>query len=158
MNVNAARVVVLSAVASLFLLPGCSQPPDVNADVKALSEYICAPTWNIPRGDLESVLKKYFGDDVLVYWPNRPPLSKTELLEISKGMVADANFVFKGTTTNLEVAKAGDLAYCSGAYTTNLSDPSTKTVVTDTGYWETVFKKREGAWKAVTDIHAPDHS
>jgi ketosteroid isomerase-like protein len=154
---NIAKVVVFSALAISALLCGCSQMPDVDADVKALREYICAPTWNIPRAELDGVLKKYFGDDVIVYWPNRPALSKTELLEMSKSMTADVNFTFKGTTTNLEVARAGDLAYCSGAYTTTITDGATNNVVTDTGYWETVFKKREGVWKAVTDIHSPDH-
>ena len=152
------RVLVASAL--LVAAFGCSpsSPSDTTADIKALSEYICAPVWNIPPADLEDVLMKYFGNDVIVYWPNRPPLSKTELLAMSKGMAADANYLFKGTTTNLEVARSGDLAYCSGAYVTNRTDPATKTVVTDTGYWETVFKKHDGTWKAVTDIHAPDRS
>ena len=141
-----------------LVVGGCTQrPADVKAERQALASVICAPNWNLSRSDLEASLSTYFRDDTIIYWPASRPWTLQELLTFGRSWAGDANYAFAGTTTNLDVASSGDLAYCSGAYTARSTDPRTGMPSTDTGYWQTVYRKREGKWVAVTDIHAPDH-
>jgi ketosteroid isomerase-like protein len=58
--------------------------------------------------------------------------------------------------TKVEVAKAGDLAYVSGAYEETMTDGSGKSVK-DHGKYVEIFKKQaDGTWKVVADIWNSD--
>jgi ketosteroid isomerase-like protein len=125
----------------------------VRADEQALRQSICAPEWDIPSEELARFLGAYFVEDSVIYLPNSPPLTTGQLLAITSGWAADPAYVFRGTTTALQVAQGGDLAYCAGTYTTGISDPEPRT---ETGYWVTTFRKTGGVWKVATDIHVAE--
>ena len=72
-------------------------------------------------------------------------------------MVADKNLALNFTTSYVEVAKAGDIAYTQGTYTLTTTDPKTKRAMTEKGKYVTVYKKQpDGSWLAVEDITDAD--
>jgi ketosteroid isomerase-like protein len=147
----------LLAGASVLLITGCSrsQPPDTRADEATLREYICAANWVIGKDDEEKWMS-FFADDARVYFPESPMLRTSDIRAAAGNMLKDPNFAFRGTTTALEVAPTGDLAYCEGAYVYNSTDPTTNSLRAETGFWVSIFKKRDGQWKIVSDMHVLD--
>jgi hypothetical protein len=53
--------------------------------------------------------------------------------------------------------KGGDLASSHGRYTSAMTDPKTKKLVTETRKHVTVYRKQaDGSWKAILDIDNAD--
>ncbi len=59
---------------------------------------------------------------------------------------------------NVEVARSGEIAYSSGAFTMSFKDPTGKTIE-DKGKYVTIWKKeKNGKWKVAYDIFNSDLS
>ncbi|HEY5107960.1 MAG TPA: DUF4440 domain-containing protein [Caulobacteraceae bacterium] len=70
--------------------------------------------------------------------------------------LADPAFSVSFASDKVDVGSAGDLAATRGNYKLTSTDPKTKTVITTTGAYVTVYKpQKDGAWKAIWDINAP---
>jgi ketosteroid isomerase-like protein len=68
-------------------------------------------------------------------------------------MLADPALSLKFHSSQVEIAKAGDLAYMQGSYTMTMTDPNSKQVINDHGSYVTTYSKQpDGYWKAVADI------
>jgi uncharacterized protein (TIGR02246 family) len=98
----------------------------------------------------------FYTDDA-VLMANGPTVSgKPAILAVWKGMLADPNFSLTFSSTKVEMAKSGELAYSFGTYTLTLSDAKKKKM-TDKGKYLTVWKKQaDGSWKAVADVANSD--
>jgi ketosteroid isomerase-like protein len=67
-------------------------------------------------------------------------------------MVRDNALSLKFEAAHVDVSKAGDFAYTQGSHTMTMTDPATKKPVSDKASYVTVYRKIDGAWKAVSDI------
>ena len=106
--------------------------------------------------DAEKITAFYTDDAVFI--ANSPTVTgKAAILAAWKGMVKDPNFSLTFSSTKVEMAKSGELAYSFGTYTLTLSEPKTKKSFTDKGKYLTVFKKQaDGSWKAAADVANSD--
>ncbi len=76
-------------------------------------------------------------------------------MEIAK-FAGDPSLKMEFASDSVRVAKSGELATTRGHFSTQVTDPTTKKVKTETGSYLTVWKKQEdGAWKAVEDFVTP---
>jgi ketosteroid isomerase-like protein len=146
-------------VGCVCLLAGCSPsaaPDTHDADVQAIKDTEAACVKDVATKDIEKWLACY-SDDGAVLLPNAPAISgKDNLRAALKPMVADPNFALTFSSTKVDVAKSGDLAYSQGTYSMTATDPRTKQPTTEHGKYITVFKKEGGSWKAVEDMISSD--
>jgi Domain of unknown function (DUF4440) len=67
-------------------------------------------------------------------------------------MLADPALTLKFETKRVEVGPSADMASTVGNFVVTMTDPVTKSPVTSTGTYVTVYRKQGGEWKAVFDI------
>jgi len=145
-------------VAALTTVSFAQTKPAAKSDdgTKAIKDTEAAWVKAFATKDAEKIAAFYADDAVMM--ANGPTVSgKAAILDTWKGMVTDPNFKLTFSSTKVEVAKSGELAYSFGTYTLNLSDPKTKKKITDKGKYATVYKKQtDGSWKAVVDVANSD--
>jgi ketosteroid isomerase-like protein len=99
----------------------------------------------------------YYADDAALANPGSALATDatSRRAEITK-FVGDPSLKLEFASDSVRVAKSGDLATTRGHYSSQVTDPATKQVKTETGSYLTVWKKQEdGAWKAVEDFITP---
>src|SRR5438105_4934606 len=126
------------------------------ADVKAIKDTEAAWVKACATKDADKIAAFYTDDAIFI--ANSPTVTgKAAITSAWKGMVSDPNFSLKFSSTMVEVAKSGELAYSQGTYALTISDPKTKKSITDKGKYITVFKKQaDGSWKAAADVANSD--
>jgi uncharacterized protein (TIGR02246 family) len=152
-----------AALALAVIVAGCSQAPPPSApdtreaDAKAIRAVEATWVQAFATKDVEKIAAVYT-DDASVFITDSPVINGIAAIKAAlKPMVEDKNFSITFTSTKVEVARSGDLAYSQGAYTMTMSAPKTKKVLTEKGKFVTVFKKQaDGSWKAVADIFNAD--
>ena len=99
----------------------------------------------------------YYDDGASILMPNAPIVTgKEEIRKAWEQMFAIPGFHLAPTTTKIEVARSGDLAYAQGTYDFTASDPGGGPV-NDQGKFVVVWKKQPDAtWKIVADIWNSD--
>jgi uncharacterized protein (TIGR02246 family) len=104
------------------------------------------------KRDLERVLS-FWAEDAIVYPPGSPALvGKAAIREYVTRSFQVPGFGISWTTTNVTVARAGDLAYATGTNRVTFDGPDGKPVVVE-GKAVTVWRKDANAgWKCVIDI------
>jgi uncharacterized protein (TIGR02246 family) len=145
-----------------MLLGGCSDTPapapDTSAaDQKAIRDGEAAWPGYWTAKDLDKIVSLY-ADDASVMIPDMPLLKGKDAIRSGFGtFVADKNLVFRSSTTSVNIAKGGDLAYSQGTYDITMTNPKTKKAEEEKGKYVTVYKKQaDGSWKAVADINNAD--
>jgi uncharacterized protein (TIGR02246 family) len=106
--------------------------------------------------DLERAVS-FYADDA-TYNPPGAPLAagKDAIRKVWTNIVAIPGGNLRWVTSKVEVARSGDLAYDTGAYTLTKNDASGKPVTTK-GKYVVVWKKHaDGKWKVIEDIDNPD--
>jgi uncharacterized protein (TIGR02246 family) len=106
--------------------------------------------------DLEKAVSFYAED--ATYNPPGAPLAagKDAIRKVWANVVAIPGGNLRWVSSKVEVARSGDLAYDTGAYTLTKNDASGKPV-TATGKYVVVWKKQaDGKWKVIQDIDNPD--
>jgi uncharacterized protein (TIGR02246 family) len=106
--------------------------------------------------DLEKAVS-FYADDA-TYNPPGAPLAagKDAIRKVWANVVAIPGGNLRWVTSKVEVARSGDLAYDTGAYTLTKNDASGKPV-TAAGKYVVVWKKQaDGKWKVIQDIDNPD--
>ena len=90
--------------------------------------------------------------------PNRPIVTGKDAIRAGlKEAFADPAFTFDGQTVKVEVSKSGDIAYSQGTYTSTVTDPKTKQVMSEKGKYIEIYRKQaDGSWKDVEDTAIPD--
>jgi uncharacterized protein (TIGR02246 family) len=146
------------ALFALALLAACTPPqrkPQVDTakivdDIKA-DEVAWNGEWASRDADKVSA---HYAPDAVVINPGAPTLSgPAAILAANKQALADPGFSLKFTSDKVLVAGSGDLAAAHGTFQATETDPKTKTVVTQTGDFVTVYKPRpDGTWQVVLDI------
>ena len=147
-------IAVLCASILALVLGGCSEAPSDNhdADIKALKDNEVQWNKDMAAKDADKIVAHYAQDAVLMN-PGMPASNgKAAILKTMKDMVTDPAFSLQFQSTQVDVAKSGDMAYTHGTYTFAMTDPATKKVINDKGTYVTVYKKQaDGSWKAVQD-------
>ena len=97
--------------------------------------------------------------DGAVLAPNAPIATGHEAVgKLFSGFFALPDLKIEWHPAKVEVARSGDLAYTTGAYSMSFKDPSGKTIE-DKGKYVTVWKKQSnGNWKVAYDIFNSDLS
>ncbi len=153
-----ARSAVLSFIALSSCAPSPAVPPDTrDADAKAIRDGEVAWNNDWATKDIDRIASHY-ADDASVEIPNIPIMTGKDAIRTGlKQLVADSNLALTFQASQVEVAKAGDLAYSRGTYSMTMTDPSSKQAVTEKGKYVTVYRKQpDGSWKAVQDINNAD--
>lgn len=152
----------VGVVVAWFALVGCTPapappPPDTRAADEAairaaIEQWVAAARAKDPAGFL-----KVYAEDAVVMMEDAPDLRGMEALRDGiTGMMQDPHFALEFVVDKVVVARSGDLAYETGAYTMTMSDPEQKPV-TEKGHYAVVWEKQpDGAWKVVVDVPVSD--
>ncbi|HXE89349.1 MAG TPA: SgcJ/EcaC family oxidoreductase [Terriglobales bacterium] len=158
-------LILAAAVAASLAVAGVAQdkapagnaPPDTRAaDEKAIRAETAAWAEAGVAKDAERFVT-FYAPDASVFPPNAPLVTgKGNILAFWKEFFTSPGFAAGFTTTHIEVARSGDLAFETGTYTLTLNDAQGKPVTTD-GKYVVVWKKQpDGKWKARADIFNSD--
>ena len=158
------RVHVLWAftVALLALSVACQPapppaPPDTRAaDEKAIRAAVAEWDKAAAAKDLEKTLS-FYAPDAVLFPPGMPMLASAEKRrEGWTQMMALPGFALSFTTTKVEVARSGDIAYETGTFEFTANDKKGKPS-TEKGKYVVAWKKQaDGKWKAAADIWNAD--
>ena len=141
----------------LLSLAACSvqvsQTPGDEAAIRAASADWSKAT---QAKDLDKVMS-FYADDARVFSPKVPMVQGKD--NIRKGwqqMLALPGPGLTFTTSGVEVAHSGDLAWEYGAYEFSTADANGK-ITTEKGKYVTIWKKQpDGAWRVAADSTNPD--
>jgi ketosteroid isomerase-like protein len=99
----------------------------------------------------------FYSDDAIVLPPNEAmKTTKEAIRKIWKGLLESPGLAITWTTTKVDVANSGDMAYSSGTYELGMSDASGN-LVKDRGKYLAVWKKQpDGNWKCGADTWNSD--
>lgn len=154
--------VLLMACAMALAAAGCEeehmhQLPDARAADEAAIRAASREWSNAASArDLEKAVSFYAED--ATYNPPGAPLAagKDAIRKIWTNIVAIPGVNLRWESSKVEVARSGDLAYDTGAYTLTKNDASGKPVTTK-GKYVVVWKNQaDGKWKVIEDIDNPD--
>jgi uncharacterized protein (TIGR02246 family) len=148
------RLLIGSSGVLLAIAAGCTQSVSASfdADVRAVKDNEVQWNKDFEAKDVDKLVAHYTSDATLMA-PGVPPSNGAEAIRgMLKQMVGDNSLSLKFQETRVDVAKSGDFAYSQGSYTMTMTDPATKKPVNDAGSYVTIYKKVDGAWKAVSDI------
>jgi uncharacterized protein (TIGR02246 family) len=106
--------------------------------------------------DLEKAVS-FYADDATINTDRAPlGIGKEAIRKVWAGVVAIPGGNLHWVSSKVEVARSGDLAYDTGAYSITKNDASGKPV-TATGKYLVVWKKQaDGKWKVIEDIDNRD--
>jgi uncharacterized protein (TIGR02246 family) len=154
------RNLTAALIAVCLFAAGCAQPPpppppDTRAQNEAEIRKLAAD-WAAAAAarDLEKSLS-YYAADAEMMPPNAPAATTPEARrEVWKALIATPGDI-KITTTKVEVAMSGDLAFETGTYSFTTADKKKQPVVA-TGKYTVVWKKVAGKWVVAVDIFNDD--
>jgi uncharacterized protein (TIGR02246 family) len=150
------------ALGLLCLLTACSQTPSAPPDTRAADEKAIRDgeaAWLADWASKDPAkLASHYADDAVLLVPDMPLVKGRSAIEDAlKTMTADKNLAMHFAPSDVQVAKAGDMAYTQGTYTLTVTDSKTKRAVTEKGKYLTVYKKQPiGWWRAVEDMNNAD--
>jgi ketosteroid isomerase-like protein len=156
------KLLRLSCVAPWLLagLAACRPSPGTaNVETESQSIRAEANAWfeAIAKKDLEKTLSFYAAD--AKYLSGGRPAASTadERRRLWMEDFATPGFSSDESTTKIEVAGSGDLAYQRGTYVLGAQDGQGKPSKS-TGKFVVIWKKQnDGKWKAIVDIDNADH-
>ena len=157
------KILFPASIVFATLLAGCTPaappaPPDTRAaDTQAIRDIETAWSQSFASRDINKVTANY-SDDASLFLPDMPIITgRANIVSQMGPFFNDKNFTLSFTTDKVVVAKSGDMAYTQGSYTSTMTDPKTKKVVTEKGKYVTVYTKQaDGSWKATADIDNAD--
>jgi ketosteroid isomerase-like protein len=149
---------------AMSVMAGCAQepaqpppPPDTRAADEAAIK-AAATEWGKAAAarDVEKTLS-YYADDASMFPPNMPIATGAEARrKMWTEMLAPPDLAFSITTTKVEAARSGDIAYETGSFEESFKDKKGKPMKV-VGKYVVVWKKQaNGQWKAVCDIFNAD--
>ena len=152
---------LLCAVLVLLFLSACTQQPPPQPDTRAADEAAvraASAEWSqaTMAKDLEKCLS-YYAAEASVFPPNAPVAAGNDARrQFWASMLNTPGLAVNWTTTRVEVARSGDLAYEAGTYEMTAADKKGQSQ-TQKGKYVAVWKKQaDGAWKAIADIFNAD--
>ena len=144
---------LLAMGALAMVLTGCKETPDTHdADVKAIQDAEAQWVKDFAAKDADKVAAHYTDDATVMMSGSAAINGKADILAELKKMVSAPGFSVTFHSTDVDVAKSGDIAYSQGKYATTTTDPITQTLKQDHGNYVTVYHKQaDGSWKAIDD-------
>ena len=149
----------LTALVMFFV--GCASAPkpapDTRiADEKAIREADAAWLKAVAAKDVDKALS-FWVDDCITMEPGRPiVVGKEAVRKLWQDSMALPDMSVTWTTTQIVVAKAGDIAYQYGPYEFSMKDSKGKPVQ-ERGKYLTVWRKQaDGNWRVVIDTFNSD--
>ena len=133
-------------------------PPDTRAaDIQAIKDLEAAWVKDAATKD-PAKWAAYFTDDGSGLYPGAPTITGKDALKTAMApILADPNFSLNFTSTKMMASKGGDMVYSQGTYIMVMTNPKTKTAITDKGKYLTVYAKQpDGSWKVVADTFNSD--
>ena len=146
------RLLAFVAIPVLLVFIGCASgnsPTDIQSEILRLdAEWARAAQGR----DIDQVVS-YWADDAIVFPPGSPPLKgKPAIRDFVAKSFQTPGFSISWKTTNVAVARSGDLAYATGTNRVSFTGPDGKQVLVE-GKAVTVWRKEKGGiWKCVIDI------
>ena len=102
--------------------------------------------------DVEQTIA-YYSDDAIVFPPNATSAETKETIRNGwKEMLGSPGFVIAWQPTKVQVSKAGEMAWVSGAYELTMNDASGKPINDRGKYLEVWEKQTDGNWKCAADM------
>ena len=155
-----ARAAALAALA-MFLV-GCTPtpppaPPDTRAaDEQAIRDADAVTIKATAEKDLDKAMRAW-ADDGVSMEPGKPILvGKDAVRKEWQEFMAQPGLSLTWTTTQIVVAKSGDIAYQYGPYEMSMKGAKGKTVQ-EKGKFLTAWRKQaDGSWKVAVDIYNAD--
>lgn len=158
-------VLTTIAIFALSLLSGACgyqqkpapAPPDRRAaEEKAIRALVVEWGKAMNAKDLEKSLS-FYADEAHVFPPGQPiATTKEQRGQLWAQAFALPGFAISLTTTKVEVARSGDLAFETGAFEELANDKKGKPMTTKGKYVVVWCKQADGSWKAVADIWNAD--
>jgi uncharacterized protein (TIGR02246 family) len=150
---------ILAALGLTVVVGACAPAtaPDTRAqDEAAIRAAETAWSAAAQAKDLEKAIS-YYAPDGSTLAPNEPRATGTaEIRKAWDSMLSAPGMNLSWTTGSVDVARSGDMAYSTGAYTMSLTGPDGKPM-SDRGKYATIWKKQaDGNWKAVVDVFNSD--
>jgi len=144
---------ICAFVALASTLTGCNPPAgNHDADVKAVQDTEVQWQQDFTSKDAAKIASYYTDDAIFIECGSPAVNGKAAIQKELSGMVTDPALAVKFHSTTVDVAKSGDIAYTTGPYTIDMTDPATKQVMHDHGTYVTVYRKQaDGSWKAAVD-------
>ena len=150
----------LVCAAALATLAGCSKPAtptvDVTKETASINAEIAAVNAGAKARDATKVVA-YDADDLVAYFPGFAPVkSKADDLATNTEFFKDPAANFSLTVDQTVIGQAGDIAYQSGSYTQDGTNPATHQVEHVTGNWVGAYRKdADGTWKITALAQTP---
>jgi uncharacterized protein (TIGR02246 family) len=147
---------------AVLTLISCSSPesPDTSADEAAIRTAV--GEWSAAaRAKNADAFISFYADDAVLMLEGAPDVSgKTAIREAIGGMMQDPNFALGFTTTDVVVARSGDLAYETGRYALTMSDANNANApATQSGGYVVMWRKQpDDTWKVAIDAPISDPS
>src|SRR5262245_48407506 len=108
-----------------------TRPQDEAAIRAAIKDWAAAAAAKDP-----AKFSSFYAEDATVLLPNMAdPSGKTTIGEAIAGMMKDANFALSFEADTVVVARSGDIAYETGAYSMTVTDPARKKPSTEKGHY-----------------------
>lgn len=97
----------------------------------------------------------YFAPDAVVLQPGEPPTEGVQAIraDIAEEWAENPDFTVDWSTTSVEVAASGDMAWERGTWTFDPDGPGEADELR--GEYITVYEKVDGEWKVAADVGVP---
>jgi uncharacterized protein (TIGR02246 family) len=155
---NLRRVASTTAVLALVAC-GQQEPPDTRAADETAIRAASSEWSEAARAENADAFVSFYADDAVLLLEGLLDVSgKTAIRETIGGMMQDPNFALGFTTTNVVVARSGDLAYETGRYALTMSDTSGAPATQSGGFVVVWRKQPDDTWKVVVDSPVSDPS
>ena len=155
----------LVVTVALFAFAACAQPPVVDSpeslDTRAedaATIHALVKTWSAAAQarDVDTFAAVYADDAVLMIEGVPDAVGVDAIREGIGNMMQDPNFDLSFVADKVKVARSGDMAFETGAYSLSWSD-SDGDPTTQTGSYVVVWEKQaDGTWKVVIDAPVSD--
>ena len=147
---------LFAVFAVMLVFNACAPQVDIEAERAAIRN-ISDVEW------LQAALDKdverslsFFADDASMLYPNTPIATGKEAMRaLDEREFAAPRSSLSWQTSQIEVARSGDLAYSRGTYEFTMNGPDGQPI-TDRGKFVVVWKKVDGTWKVVADVPNSD--
>jgi len=159
MRKSIAAMLVGAAGVSLTL-GGCNKAASAGGDSDSIKQAIKADEakWNqeFKAKDTEG-FADYDAEDAYFVAGGTTADGSTPIRQMFANASTDPAFSVEFASDKIDVSSSGDLAYARGKFTEKFTDKKTGKVMTDSGSYLTIYKKRDdGSWKVVEDFSVPN--
>lgn len=160
---NSSFLVVVCLISIALFAQACNQPaaPTAPADTRAADEAAVRKAdadWSqAAQSKQADAWLAFYSDDAVVLPPNsKMENTKEGIHKTITDLLALPGLAVNWTTTKVESARSGDLAYSYGAYELTSNNAKGKPV-TDHGKYAEIWKRQsDGSWKCILDTWSSD--